>query len=85
MLTVDVHPTARKELSRVPKKDHNRILDQLAVLQTLSHPLQHRRVIKLSAHKTDDYRLRVGDWRVEFTLSGRNIFVTEIKSRQVGY
>ncbi len=85
MLPVFLHPSARKALAWIPKKDHNRILDQLGALETCAHPLEHRRVIKLSARKTDDYRLRVGDWRIEFTLRTKNIFVTEIKNRQVGY
>ncbi len=85
MLGVFLHPSAKKALAKVPKKDHNRILDQLAALESCTHPLEHRRVIKLSARKTDDYRLRVGNWRIEFTLRGKDIFVTGIKNRQVGY
>ncbi|MEK7063202.1 MAG: hypothetical protein AAB955_00755 [Patescibacteria group bacterium] len=85
MLAVFLHPSARKALVRVPKKDHNRILGQLAALEACGHPLQHPRVIKLSVRKTDDYRLRVGDWRIEFTLKNKQLLVTEIKNRQAGY
>jgi mRNA-degrading endonuclease RelE of RelBE toxin-antitoxin system len=85
MPAVSLHQAAKKALGRIPKKDHGRILDQLAALEACNHPLEHVRVIKLSARKTDDYRLRVGDWRIEFTLTGKNVFVTEIKNRQVGY
>ena len=85
MLEVFLHPSARKELKRVPKNDHNRILEQLSMLEKCDHPLEHQRVIKLSGRKTDDYRLRVGDWRVKFTLQNAVVYVTEVENRQAGY
>ena len=85
MLEVLLHPTARKELGRVPKDDHNRILEQLAALGKCKYPLEHRRVIKLSGRTTNDYRLRVGDWRVKFTLQDAVVYVTEVENRQAGY
>lgn len=85
MLSVEIHPSARKELDKIPARDHNRILAQLSALERCDHPLQHHRVIKLSGRKTDDYRLRVGSWRVKFTLREMTVFVTEIENRQAGY
>ena len=85
MLSIELHPSARKELSKVPARDHNRILDQLSALERCDHPLEHRRVIKLSGRKTEDYRMRVGDWRIKFTLRDRIAYVTEIDNRQAGY
>ena len=85
MLSVELHPSARKELGKVPARDYDRILAQLSALEHCEHPLQHHRVIKLSGRKTDDYRLRVGKWRIKFTLRESVVYITEIENRQAGY
>jgi len=52
MFRISFHPTADKELSRVPK----------------------------------EFRLRVGNYRIEFTLEEPNcIRITQVKHRQIGY
>lgn len=86
MLRVLFHPRAEKELLKLSKNYRLKILDQLAALEKLNHPLQHRRVIKLSGRGGRDFRLRVGDYRVKFTLRGAHtVLVTHVEHRQAGY
>ena len=86
MLKVIVSSAADKELGHIPREYRNAILDQIKELEQINHPLQHRRVIKLRGRKTKDFRLRVGDYRIEFTLREPNtILLTRVKHRQVGY
>jgi mRNA-degrading endonuclease RelE of RelBE toxin-antitoxin system len=86
MLHAFIHPSAEKELLAIPKEFRLAILENIGELVTFNHPLQHRRVIKLRGRKTKDFRLRVGDYRVEFTLEEPEILrITRIKHRQAGY
>ena len=85
MLSYTFHPTAEKELARLPLKEQGRILTELQALCQLSHPLQHHKVIKLQGAE-NEFRLRVGDYRVKFALRAKTIlFVTHVQHRQVGY
>lgn len=86
MLQVVFHPTVAKELLKIPKQFRLQIVDKIKELELLNHPLQHQKVIKLKGYKTEDFRLRVGDYRVKFTLSDSFIiFITHIQHRQIGY
>lgn len=86
MLKISVHPVAEKELLRIPKDFRLAIVENIAEIETLTHPLQHRRVIKLRGRKTKDFRLRVGDYRVELTLEESDtVRITRIEHRQAGY
>lgn len=62
MLRVEFHTRATKQLLRIPKQFREKILDSLAILETLNHPLQHQRVIKLSGRDGKDFRMRIGDY-----------------------
>lgn len=85
MLAYSFHPTAEKELARLPLKEQGRILAEMKALCQLNHPLQHHKVIKLEG-ADNEFRLRVGDYRVKFTLRDKTfIFVTHIQHRQAGY
>lgn len=85
MLKVVFHPRANKELIKIPKNTRLKILDKISEFQKLNHPLQHQGVIKLSGRKTEDFRLRTGDYRIKFALNGDIIFITHIQHRQIGY
>ncbi|TSC78200.1 MAG: hypothetical protein G01um101429_888 [Parcubacteria group bacterium Gr01-1014_29] len=85
MLTYFFHPTAEKEIARLPLKEQGRIFVQMRALCQLTHPLQHRNVIKLEGGE-NEFRLRVGNYRVKFTLRNKSsILVTHVEHRQVGY
>lgn len=85
MLEINFHPDSRKYILRIEKKLRLKILNKIAELAELNHPLDHIQVIKLSGRRSDDYRLRIGSYRVKFTLRRGMIFVTDIDHRQAGY
>jgi len=84
MLVVSVHPRAGKELLDIPKKPRFSIIAEIDALKKLSHPQQHRNVIKLEGRE-NRYRLRVGNYRVKMELRGNLLSIYEIKHRQAGY
>ncbi|MDP1914072.1 MAG: type II toxin-antitoxin system RelE/ParE family toxin [Brevundimonas sp.] len=74
---------AKKVLGRIPAADRTRILTALDDLA--ADPFGARNVKSLQARQ--DYRLRVGDYRVVYNLE-RNIltvFVIEISQRSGAY
>jgi mRNA-degrading endonuclease RelE of RelBE toxin-antitoxin system len=79
------HPTAEKELSRLPLRDQTRVLERVKALCALAHPLRDRHVIKLAGYREPTFRLRVGDWRVIFLLRERVLLVLSARPRQRGY
>ena len=86
MLKVFFHPQAGKELLKIHRKIRLKILNKITELEHLDHPLQHQKVIKLRGRKTKDFRLRIDDYRVKFTLRNSSaIFITHVQHRQVGY
>ena len=85
MLAVLLHPKAQKELDALSIKFRRQVTEQLRALEKLEHPLQHSRVIKLQGGDGRDYRLRVGDYRIKFTLRAKDVLVTHIHDRKIGY
>lgn len=86
MLHVSFHPTAEKELVRIPTSDQEAVATKLKELRKLNHPLQHRKVKKLKGGKEERFRLRTGDYRIKFTFRKPDtVFVTRIEHRQAGY
>ena len=86
MLRIFIHPSANNELLRIPKEFRLAILKNIDELRPLTYPLQHRRVIKLRGRPTKDFRIRVGDYRVERTLEEPDIVrVIRVEHRQAGY
>lgn len=86
MLRVLFHPRATKELLRLPKNVRLRILDAVAELEKLNQPLQHRLVLKLSGRSAQDFRLRVGNYRIKFSLrDAHEVLITHVEHRQAGY
>lgn len=85
MLHIVYHPKARKNLLDIPEKFRLRIIDSIEELREFEHPLQHRDVIKLQG-RSDDFRLRCGDYRVKFSFTKpRTAYITHIDHRQAGY
>ena len=79
------HPTADKELARLPLADQRRVLGNLNAICQLPHPLRSRHVIKLAGYREPIYRLRVGDWRVIFLIRERALYILSVRPRQRGY
>ncbi len=86
MLNILFHPRAKKELLRLPKNIRRHVLGAFGQLELLSHPLHHPKVLKLSGRSDQDFRLRVGSYRIKFTLQKGNIvLITHVEHRQAGY
>ncbi|OIO45160.1 hypothetical protein COX24_02805 [bacterium (Candidatus Gribaldobacteria) CG23_combo_of_CG06-09_8_20_14_all_37_87_8] len=87
MLKVVFHPKASKELLKIPQLFRFQIINKIGELEPLEHPLFHRNIIKLKGTNQENFRLRVGDYRVKFSFDQRAslIFITHIQHRQVGY
>jgi mRNA-degrading endonuclease RelE of RelBE toxin-antitoxin system len=86
MLEYFFHPAAEKELHRLPLKIHRQIIEKIKELCRFNHPLQHPKVKKLKGRKFEEYRLRVGDYRVKFIFIKPNIIkITHVQHRGVGY
>jgi len=85
-MKIEVHPRAKRELLRIPKKFRLQIVKRIDELEKLTHPLQHPRVKKLLGRKFEEFRLRSGDYRIKFIFVEPNtIKITRIQHRQVGY
>ena len=78
--TLAISEEAIAQLRSLPKEQRRRIGDRLTRLQ---HGLAGD-VKKLSGRE-DKYRLRAGNFRVLFTLNGRQISVYAVKDRKEVY
>jgi len=86
MLRVKFHRRAHKQFEKLPRQIQRRIVASLEALSPLNHPLEHQQVIKLAGNTRADFRLRVGDYRVKFTLlHAHDVLVTRVEHRQAGY
>ena len=82
-LEVVFRPSARRELAGVPSGGRDRILARLSDYAAYPHRPDHA-VIRL-AGSSDVYRLRVGVWRVLFTLEGDILRVDRVSHRGEAY
>ncbi len=72
-MSYEVHivPSAEKEINRLPAMVHARLSKRLLSLEDNPHP---RGVRKLSGR--EEYRLRVGDYRILYLIDDTNHIVT---------
>ncbi len=80
---VDLKPSARKELERLPAKVIERIFPKLEALETEPRPSGCK---KLKGGR-DEWRIRVGDYRVVYTIDDTklSVSVTRIRKRDGAY
>lgn len=76
MKTIDVTTKAHKQIAKMHKADMKAIYEGI---ETLKSWPDCRNVKSLTAR--DDYRLRVGDYRVFFVVDGDTITITEVRRR----
>ncbi len=81
--TVIITPTAEKDLRKIPHNEQERI--RIAMRDFGSDPTQGD-VRKLQG-KPDEWRLRVGDWRIRFAFDGgtRSIVILRVLPRGRAY
>ena len=81
--SVQVKPSARKELEALPDNVLARVLQRLEALRATPRPAGCKR---LKGYK-DQWRIRVGDWRVVYIIddSAKLISITRIAHRREVY
>ena len=72
---VEIAASAEKALASLPKADMNRVVRAIAALATVPRPGGCR---KLKGHE-DVYRIRVGLYRVIYSIHDRRIIVVVLK------
>ena len=80
--TAEIKRSAEKEMDRLADNIHKRITDKILALETNPRPPG---VKKLQGE--EGYRLRVGDYRVLYTIDdqARRIFVYSVAHRREAY
>jgi mRNA interferase RelE/StbE len=81
--SIEVKPSARKELEALPDSMLARVLQKIETLRAEPHPAGCK---KLKGYK-DQWRVRVGDWRVVYIINhpAKLISVTRIAHRREVY
>jgi mRNA interferase RelE/StbE len=77
---LEIKDQARRQLRVLPKEERQKIGRRLNALQT-----DLAGDVKKLMSKTDEYRLRVGSWRVLFMLESDLISVYAVKLRKEAY
>lgn len=86
MRQVLVSPTAAKQLDELPPKERRRLVRGLHALgEDPFRPRPGADIRKLEGIEPPKYRLRVGDWRVVYSVGEHEIHVFEIFRRGRGY
>jgi mRNA interferase RelE/StbE len=76
-------PTASKELQQLPKKDSDKILEEITLLESNPFPVGCK---KLSGEE-NKWRIRIGDYRVLYEINFEQTFIRiyRIKHRKDVY
>ncbi len=64
---IEIKPSAEKQYLKLDAKTRQRIKSALQELEREELPLLHPKVKPLTGKLKEDFRLRVGGWRVLFT------------------
>lgn len=75
MYTVELRPSARRELLKLPRPDQRRLIRAMDALADNPRP----RGIKKLAGPDDLYRIRVGDYRVVYTIQDDRLIVLVVR------
>ena len=85
--TVEVKPTAEKYYLKLDKRTRGRVREALKSLENKGEPTAMPNIRALTGRLRGDYRLRVGKWRIIFTLdrAEKLIYVYAILPRGDAY
>ncbi len=64
---IEVKPSAEKQYLRLDRPTRRRIKATLRELESVERPLLHPRVRPLAGELKEDFRVRVGAWRILLT------------------
>lgn len=80
--TVEIKKSAEREMERLPDHIHKRISEQVVAVESNPRP---RGSQKLQAG--EGYRIRVGDYRVLYTINdqARRVFIYSVAHRREAY
>ena len=80
LYSIEIKPTAIKDLKSFDRKEALRITEKIKALEN-----NLTGSVKKLANFTPEYRLRVGDYRVLFGVEGQKVIVYRIKHRKEAY
>jgi len=80
--TVEIKRSAEKEMDRLPNKIHRHISEKILALEANPRPPGTRKL-----QGGEGYRLRIGDYRVLYTVDDqtRHVFVYSVAHRREAY
>lgn len=79
--TVEVIPDAKKQLAKLPTQDQVRIAEAILELRTAPRP---DGVKKLKGKQAGLYRIRVGSYRVIYSVADKTVYVSVVWIGQRG-
>ena len=81
--TVEVSAHARKQIKRMPKSEKKKILDKIDSLSDDPRPFGYKKLY----YYTDYFRVRVGNYRIIYTISDGQlvVVVVEVTNRRDAY
>ncbi len=74
--------TAEKELDALPRRIHDKVVDQLLSLKTSPRPVAAKKL-----HGREGYRIRVGDYRILYVIDDaeRTVEIVSVAHRREVY
>ena len=83
MYTVHIERSAERELDRVPADQFDRIASRIRALAANPRPAGCRKIVG----SADDWRIRVGAWRVVYEIDdgAKAVRVTRVRRRPEAY
>ena len=81
---IELSKGAEKQLDGSPKDVSKRIAHYFEEMRVMKNPLIHCQIIHLAGELKGRYRLTIGNWRLFFTLDGKEkiIYVSAIQKRE---
>lgn len=80
---VEISGAARKQIKRMPKTEKKKILDKIDSLSDNPRPFGYKKLF----YYTEYFRVRVGNYRIIYTISDRKLLViiAEVTDRRDAY
>ena len=80
---VEISAAASKQLKRIPKSEKKKLLDKIDSLSDNPRPFGYKKLY----YYTEFFRVRVGNYRIIYTISDQQLFVVvvEVTDRRDAY
>lgn len=73
---VEISAPARKQIKRMPKSEKKKILDKIDSLSNDPRPFGYKKL----QYYTEYFRVRVGNYRIIYTISDRQFLVVIVEA-----